>query len=312
MIKSYALSLLLIVLAPAIMCAGEDRVEKINGAKGSKELVYRNDSLSEERSYDLRGGLIEEKSFGPDSLPIETSSYIRKDGRLSRVEAKDATGAIVGSLTYHYDSDGRLLGLASDGSFGTGKAGMVSSGGTPQGSWTEAGSTTTVLAYDESGRALVIQTMKDGKGISIERRTYDEGGILSSVVTEDKVAGSSSELLYDKKGRQSQLRDIPAKGAETKVQYRYDDAGRLVEDLRRSGIHTISVSREYATGGALSRVETRRDGELLLAVDYVENGRVEELYDAGELFVKASYFGGRKVKDEFYSDGALLRSREYR
>jgi antitoxin component YwqK of YwqJK toxin-antitoxin module len=309
--KASAFLPLILALLPAIMCSGEDRVELIKGANGSKELVYRNDALAEERSYDAGGGLLGEKSFGADSLPTGTRSYIREEGRLVRVEARDASGVIIGSMEYHYDRDGMLLGVTADGSLGDGAAGMVSSGGTPHNSWTEAGSATTVLGYDESGRVAVIQTTRDGKSISLERRTYGEGGILSSVVTEDSASGSSSELLYDENGRQSQRRDIPARGPEAKTLYRYDESGHLLEETRRVGMHTTSIKRAYAEDGTLSRTETRLDGELLLTVENIENGRVEELYDDGAIFVKATYIGGRKVKDEFYSEGALLRSRDY-
>ena len=50
---------------------------------------------------------------------------------------------------------------------------------------------------------------------------------------------------------------------------------------------------------------------MLLAVTYIENGRVEELYEDGALFVKATYIGGRKIKDEFFADGVLVRTRDY-
>jgi YD repeat-containing protein len=189
---------------------------------------------------------------------------------------------------------------------------MISSGGTPQGSWTETGSTTTVLGYDESGRVVAVRTMKEGKAVSVERRSYGEDGILSSVTIEDKALGTSSELLYDAKGNASQRKDVPAKGPELKTLYSYDEKGRLVEERRRVGSHITVIRSEYADDGPLARVETRRDGELLLVVAYVEGGRIEELYESGSLFVKASYVGGRKVKDEFYTDGVLIRSRDYK
>ncbi len=49
----------------------------------------------------------------------------------------------------------------------------------------------------------------------------------------------------------------------------------------------------------------------MLAVENIDNGRVEELYDKGELFVKATYIGGRKIKDEFFAGGVPFRTRDY-
>jgi antitoxin component YwqK of YwqJK toxin-antitoxin module len=300
-----------LLFLPALVCAGEDRIESIKGEKGSKELTYRNGSLAEERSYDAEGGLLEERSFGPDSLPNLTSSYERAEGRLVKIESRDASGTIVGTMTYHYDSKGNLLGVAAAGSLGSGSAGMISEGGTAQGSWTTDSATTSILGYDESGRAVVMQTMKGGKAALVERRQYDDEGVLSSVAREDLASGSTSELKYDGKGRESGRTDVPAKGPEIRTQYSYDDSGRLVEELRRVGSHATSIRNSYSEDGSLARTETRRDGELVLGVEYVENGRVEELYEDGIIFVKAHYIGGRKVRDEFYSEGALLRSRDY-
>jgi antitoxin component YwqK of YwqJK toxin-antitoxin module len=169
-----------------------------------------------------------------------------------------------------------------------------------------------VLGYEGSGRAAIVQTMKDGAVLSLESRTYAEGGGLASAAVEDRPSGLRSEFRYDGKGRVSQRTDTPAKGLKSRTEYLYDDSGRLVEETTSRGGHRASKSSSYSEGGKLVREETRRDGELLLAVDYVEGGRVEELYDGGVIFVRASYSGGRKVKDEFFAEGKLLRTREYR
>jgi YD repeat-containing protein len=289
---------------------GEDRIERIGGAKGSKELVYRGDALVEERSYDLRGALLEEKSFGPDSLQIETKAYIRVEGRLARVEARDSSGVVIGSMAYHYDRNGRLLGLSAEGSLGSGSIGMISSDDGPQGSWVN-GADTTVLAYDEEGRAVVIQIIKEGKAISVEKRKYGAGGMLASIDIKDASSGSSTELLYDDKGRQSQRRETLKNKLEIKTAYRYDEKGRLAEEERNQGSHRLLMTRSYADDGSLERVETKQDGQLVLTEKYTENGRIEELYDGGFLFVRATFAGERKIRDEFFDEGVLIRSRDY-
>jgi hypothetical protein len=298
-------------LIPALLCAGEDRTERIDGAKGWKELDYRGDSLVEERSFDREGTLLSERRFNPEALPIVTKRYVREEGRLLRIEATDASGNPIGSMRYHYDREGRLIALSSEGVLGEGAVGLIAPGGAPQGSWIESDAKSMVLAYDAEGRAVLLQSMQEGKATYIERRSYGEGGIPVSVAIEDKVSGISVTTDYDKEGRQSQRREVKGKGEEILTRYLYDDSGRLVEEERRSGGHLLSIRKIYAESGAVSRVETRRDRTLVLAVDYIENGRVEELYDEGALFAKATYIGGRKVKDEFFADGELLRSREY-
>jgi hypothetical protein len=306
-------ALVLLVARPS---AAEDRIEKIPDSKGYKELVYRGDSLAEERSYDLKGALLEETSLGGDSLPEETRAYIREGGRLSRVEARDGSGAITGTRVYRYDRLGRLLGVDSDGSFGSGSAGMIATRALPSGSWVSgsqggAKTKTTVLAYDDEGRATTLETLLDGTALSIENRSYGEGGILKTLHAEDKLSGLSSDLVYDEAGRVSVRTDIPAKGPKLRTEYRYDGSGRLIEERSFGQGRPFSKSYTYSDKGSLDRVETRRDGLLLLVVTYIENGRQEELYEDGSIFVRATYLGGRKVKDEFYADDLLVRTRNY-
>ncbi len=299
-----------LALASAPMARGEERIESISEAQGYKELVYREDILVEERKFDEFGALLEERRFDSASLPIETRAYIRKDGHLIRVEVRDQDGEATGSRSYHYDSAGRLLGLSSEGSLGKGAAGVISSGSSPQASWT-ADTTTTVLGYDENGRVVLTQSMKDGSALSVERRSYGEKGALASIRFEDRKAGSSRDSAYDEKGRLVSRTDTPAKGTSEKTAYRYDDADRLIEELRQKGSHRTIISKAYDEAGSLVREETRLDGELALVVEYLEGGRVEELYEDGLPFVRASYSGGRKVKDEFFAGGKLARTREY-
>lgn len=309
--KAWSLVALAILLGSSLAFAEEDeRIESVQGAKGSKELVYRGDNLVEERSFDERGALVEERSFDSSSLPVETRSYIRVEGRLCRVEARDSSGEVSGLKSYHYDSSGRLLGVSLEGGFGAGVAGMIAAGSVPQGSWT-VGDKTVVLAYDELGRAVLSQTMKEGAALSVERRVFGESGLLESQTLEDKLSGLIQETRYDEKGRPASRIDTPAKGPQEKREYGYDDAGRLVEERRAKAGHKTRIVKAYGEDGSLISEETSQDGKLILVVSYDKDSRVEELYEEGEPFVRASYSGGRKVKDEFFSDGIVVRAREY-
>jgi len=304
----------ILALAGLSTIAGEDRTETIADSRGSKELIYRNDALAEERVYDNKGAILEERTFDLSSLPAETRTYIRENGRIVKVEAKDASGSPSGSMTYRYDRDGRLLGLSSEGSLGTGFAGMIAARGVPQGEWVAgkvAGIRTTVLGYDGKGRAAFVQTIQDGKVLSIEKRSYGEDGSLAAVRNDDTVSGLSSETVYDSKGLISTRTTTPVKGPQVRTEYRYDGSGRLSEELSYQGGHKTARALGYAEDGSLAREETRRDGELLLTIDYIENGRIEELYEDGRVFVKATYVGGRKIKDDFFSAGEIVRSRVY-
>ena len=309
-----------------------DRTETLSGSKGTKELIYRGNVLSEEISYDTAGAIVEERIFGPDSLPVETRTYVRLSGghaKIARIEAQDGAGSPIGSRTYRYDSDGRLLGVSSEGSLGSGSAGMIASEGIPQGAWVSAPvpqvpasqasgsappSTTTILGYDEAGRIAMIETMKDGTPVAIEKRSYGSAGTLLSKSTEDTATGLSSELSYNEKGLLFLRLETSAKGLQQRYEYTYDDSGRLVGELSFKAGHRSARALSYFADGKLAREEYRLDGTMLRAIAYDDENkdtRVEELYDDGAVFVKSTYVGGRKSRDEFYTDGALVRARDY-
>jgi len=329
--RALALAALLLASAPLQAQAtardgsGESsalRTETLPLPGGSvRELAYRGRDLVEERIIDRSGALIEELFFdsgsspskGAAPIPYEKRAYLRSEtGRLLRVEARDSAGALLGSMDYRYDRDGRLLGVASSGSFGAEAAGMIISGGPPQGSWTSGSGTTTALSYDEGGRPTSRRTLREGKAVALERRIYGEGPHPGRIETEDLVSGELTIVDCDGEGR-NLVKIVSIGGRETaRVAYSYDGEGRLAEEATRyssGGITTRSLS--YLADGSLGREETRRDGVIIGAVDYFEGGRIEELYRGGELFVKATYRSGRKVKDEFYAEGAPVREKEY-
>jgi hypothetical protein len=306
--------------AKAVPAGDEAVVSSSLPGGGARELVYRRGALAEERVTDSLGALLEETLYGAPpsadaaaSAPAETRKYLRsKTGRLERVESRNPDGALVGSLDYRYDRAGRLLGVASTGSFGPGGAGMLSAGGPPQGSWIAAGASTTAASYDERGRPLVLTTMLDGKAVLVERRSYGEGPSPVRIETEDLASGALASIDGDESGRPL-LRKDSIRGKETsRTAYRYDAEGRLVEEASREAAGSVLTrSLSYGKDGELGREETRKDGMLMSAVEYVEGGRVEELYRGGELFVKATYAAGRKIRDEFFSGGESVRRKDY-
>jgi YD repeat-containing protein len=313
-------ALALAAASPARAAEGESVERRALSGGGTRELVYRSGALAEERTTDSLGALLEETIYAaPASTEgaakaAETRKYLRaKSGRLERVEARNAKGELIGSLDYRYDRTGRLLGVSSSGSYGPGGAGMISVGGSPQGAWISAGLSSTVSSYDEKGRPLVLKTMKDGAAILLEKRTYGDGAGPVRVEAEDLASGAASTTDFDGSGRPV-LRKDSIKGREaSRTTYLYDDAGRLAEETTRDSSGAVTArALAYGADGGLSREETRKDGTLMSAVQYVEGGRIEELYRGGELFVKATYEAGRKVKDEFYSGGKPLREKEYK
>lgn len=300
-----------------------ERVERTGLPGGtSRERVYRGSALVEERILDKSGALLKEVFFAAEPSTdtdegaiVETWTYLRSpSGRLQRVEIRDSRGDLVGSREYRYDSSGRLLGVSLTGDTGSESAGMLLSGAVPQGAWVSTSSSTTVLAYDERGRPTALQTIRDGNVVIIERRIYGEGPFPIRIETENKASESKTVVECDAATGRSTVKIELRSGRETaRTSYGYDEAGRLREEITRDVTDNVTKrSLTYKTDGSLEREETRYNGIIMSAVEYLDGSRIEELYRGGELFVKATYREGRKIKDEFFSKGEKLREKEYR
>jgi YD repeat-containing protein len=268
-------------------------------------------ALVAKRSYGASGALVEESSYGPKGLS-ETRSYFRSKGRLVRVEVSGPRGEALGAISYRYDGAGRLAGVSLSGSLGSGAAGMIASGASPNGAWVSDGERLTVQRLDDRGRPLRVETLAGGKAIARRSYAYGEGNLPARAETKDLVAESSVVESYDDAGRVT-LRTVEAKGAPpSRTEYRYDEAGRLVEERSRVKSSLAVRSLAYDEAGALIREETRVDGSITGAVEYKGDAKIVEGYYDGALFVRATYEGGRKTREEFYEGGSPIRSRDFR
>jgi hypothetical protein len=282
-------------------------------ARGLWEIVYRDGAAVEERLTSPEGFLLEELFRGPEG-DSQTIVYIRSSGRLIRAEARDASGAIVGVIDYRYDRNGRLLGVSATGSLGPDSAGILSAGGAPSGSWTSSASGTSVVTYDARGRPLENRAAKEGAVTISEKRSYSEGTVPgpSSKEVGDKASGNYSSEQYDGQGRQTLKLEYSGGSLIARTEYAYDDRGLLTLE-RRSRAGSVSERRlAYDQSGTLTREETKKDGVLESVAVRTGDERTEEIYEGGVIFVRATFKGGRKVKDEFFVDGLPSRTKEYR
>ena len=70
---------------------------------------------------------------------------------------------------------------------------------------------------------------------------------------------------------------------------------------------------EYAADGALQREEYRVKGALVKVTRQGPDGtRTEELYREGQPFLRISYEGEEKIREEVLAGGEVVRVREYR
>ena len=298
------------LLASASFLGAEDRTERIPDQRGSREKIFRDNVLVEERIYDPDAAILEDIRFKSGKV-WESRSYVRSLGVLRRVEMRDAAGSVIGKLVYVYDTSGRVLRVDASGSFGDSSAGMLDSGSSPLASWTIQGKTLSLVRYDPQGRPVLSVTAEDGKPIATRGDTYGHGPLPSRTVVKDAASGETRSTDYDAGGRPLVVVVDDATGRSSRTDYRYDSSGRLVEERSRKGPELLSRRLTYGATGLLEREEYRSNGTLSKIVLRPGEDRVEELFNDGAMFVRVRFSQGRKVEEEFFVDGKIAWTRKY-
>lgn len=202
--------------------------------------------------------------------------------------------------------EGRLL--ASSGADGTASGELRSGGGLV--AWERSGPELLLRAYDAAGLLVSSRSYRDGKLVAEESRERDGRGETVSYL--EPAAERLTIERYE--GGLLISRETFVKGAAAgRSDFAYDEAGRPVRELRSPALGlAVELSYFYAQDGFLERDEERRGGVLFLARGYAPDGsRVEERYDGGRLAVRTRFEGNRRVAEEFYQGGVLVRERRF-
>jgi hypothetical protein len=170
-----------------------------------------------------------------------------------------------------------------------------------------------VKRYDSRGRLSEQERWAGDKLVERETLQYrGEGRTLERSVTREAAAGRTVTRSYDDKGREeSVLVEQSGKIVEELVHER-DGEGRVVRTTKRAAEGLEQWSYAYGTDGELVREEFRRRGSLERVTLFESEGRrIEELFRRGELFLRVTYQDGEKVREEFFLEGRLMRTRDY-
>lgn len=204
--------------------------------------------------------------------------------------------------------EGRLLASSPSGAEATASGELRSGGGII--AWERSGRELFLRVYDAAGFLVSARSFNDGKLVAEETRQRDGSG---ETVRNHKPAADRLTIERYEGGllisRETFLKGVAAERSS----FAYDEAGRLVRELRSpAGGSAVELSYRYARDGFLERDEERRGGVLVLARSYSPDGsRVEERYDGGRLAVRTRFEGNRRVAEEFYQGGVLVRERRF-
>lgn len=265
------------------------------------------------RIYAGSGDLLEEDQYTKGKL-AQRSIYTYASSRLARVRVLAADGTLEHANDYFYTSRGSLREVRqTGGKEGTRISSFVAGRSGPSEEWNQDGDNTYIARYDKKGRA-VEREHRTGKELASQVEfafREDTDKLLSS---EEKLPGEGKVITrgYDPEGRlQTESTATGDKVTET-ITYVRDDKGRVTRKQLRSPAGLEEWRYALDEGGKTTREEFFRRGSLEKVTVYGANdSRVEELYQAGALFLKVYYEGDRRAREEVYSDGKVVRERSF-
>jgi hypothetical protein len=314
---------------------------------GRTETRFARQKLAETSKYDAEGNLLEERLYAGSAAlgggagveaggavdasaakqpeknaasppPLrERRIYTYSRGLLLRVESRHGKDdSLVGSIDYRYDANKRLVEILSSGGYGGASAGLIAGAGFPSGSWTSTSAGDDLLLdvtqYDRAGRPNTLATFENKDAVRLETLTYSAKGVLARSRVVDSAADRTTETSFDDNARPVSIVISLAGKVRSRESLTYDEKGRIIKDLTSSGLTTTSVIWIYDEGDEISRATAMRDGLTVSAVIKMSDGStIKELYDKGRLFVRARYIDGRLRSEDFISDGAVVRSKDY-
>jgi hypothetical protein len=284
-----------------------------------EERIYRGTELELEQRlrYDKQNRLIEEQLYSDGELSQRTVYYYDRDV-LERTETFAPDGLLLYRDFYRLTPDGQLRRVTREQedsqsnqqlALGDGARGVAEE---RYGNHRER----RINRYDQEGRLVEREYWHEGELMEQERIQYrGEGDIRSSSQLEELSLERTTRCSYDEEGRVVRI-EVTEGGEEIERTVHVRDAGgRIVETTKRGPRGIENWRFEYGPDEELVREEYRVRGALervtLYSVQGGERVRVEELYREGQPFMRVHYQSEQKVKEEYLSDGEVVRVREF-
>lgn len=274
-----------------------------------------------------------------DGIIREETNY-RSDGQISEVIFFNESGDLTGKENYLYSAEGKLLSI----SFSGGEEDLST---TREYALREDGSLRLISRYKDSAREPDHREFWNSyKGrFFMEERLYDSSREVVYFNEDNNISSIlqyAGEILifeetrgYDSYGK---VKTIEKFFPETEKKYleSMDESGRIVKEeyfdrgkmiYRLNNIYRGStlVQTDKSTGSLREKWIFYYGEEKNVGEDYYRQGELQqkkivtdgdtnsykvELYDDGELFMNLIYSEDVKIREEFISDGVIVRTRE--
>lgn len=275
----------------------------------NREAVEENGRIIEERLYGSGQQLNLERFFLSDGS-VEETRYIR-DGNLLTSSTRFKDGIETGSRIYLYYPDGRLAIVRDRTATEFMPTGMEKPRSGQSTSWTSTPEGLILSMYNDSGRLAKTMNYKGAVLVSTEERTWHDGR-LDSLSTVRHADDTRIVLSYDEDGRLESRLESQGKEVGLFHEFFYDQDDRLILESRETLGKLEILEYVYNSDDSLLSETRMVNGLLSLSRTYSDpDEMLEDYYDKGKLFASILYKGGQKVRETIFSDGKLVRERNF-
>jgi hypothetical protein len=277
------------------------------------ERVFVEGVLAEDRSFDRAGRPTAERFYLEGRLERRVEYRYGPRG-LEAADTYDAQGVFLSRERYELGPRGELRRVTREAPGDPLQSlALTGTGGRRFEDRLASGGYELVERYDTRGRLDSSQVLRDGKPGEILRNAYDES-LEHPRSTErfDSASSTRTVTRFDAEGRMVERVTFQGQKRLEEWSYSYDSRGNRIQAICRGGQGTEAWSYSYDSSDRLVREESRIRGELVKITRYQEDGsRIEELYREGSTFLRVTYAGGRKIREEVLSAGQVVRVREF-
>lgn len=278
------------------------------------EETWHGEALVDRIDYDALGRMIAETAFSDDRSAriLWVEDYVYSDGLLSLVTRRTDDGATLGTIGYRYDPRGRLLSIELSGYYGSDEIGSLEGPRLPLGQWSETSSgTMRIERFDGSGNVSSVIVFKNGETVLSSSFSYEKGALVSEIDRSPK-DGRTTRSDFGTDGRVSAKKVLDGQKLLESHRYVWDGAGNLLSETRLFPEPETKIDRSWDPKGNLIKEEHSENGNLVLVITWEPGDvRIEETWAGGQAVVRTRYVAGIKVREDFLSNGAVVRTKEY-
>jgi hypothetical protein len=283
------------------------------GGVKKEEKEFSGGIISARRVYGKTGEILLEEAYSEGKLQ-SVSNYQYADSRLSSVRVTDPDGGLIYSQKYLLSGEGALRRVVRTDADGSTSSSVYFSGseGVREERNTTAG-ITIVVRYDERGRTVGRERWEEDQITIREQFVFQSGSDFLESSTETRLPeGTLVESRYDEKGHMRTETVTENQKISERTDYSWDDYGHNTAKRKRSSLGIEEWRYFYDAEGNIAKEDYYLRGALEKTVVYTgKDERYEDFFREGEMFLRAYYSGGTKVREQVYENGTLVRERTF-